>query len=180
MSADGSVTLNWAGEERKFRLAIGQLRELQESVNRWRTTIGAPLIGPNSLMRLLAAGDAWPSDVREIIRLGLIGGKDTKINLIPGLMTRYVDERPLMESTQVAQAVLLVALVGVPEDPVGKKPQAETEAETTTASSSPPSTEPDAPSDLAHEKSTTAPSGSLPPASMDSSKPTAQKPSPTP
>lgn len=178
MSADGSVTLNWAGEERKFRLAIGQLRELQENVNRWRTSIGAPLIGPNSLVRLLVAGDAWPSDVREIIRLGLIGG-GMKIDLVPALVRRYVDERPLVESTQIAQAILLVALVGVPDDPVGKKPTAGTDAETKIpASDSPPSTEPDASSATAQSRSTNSPSGNSPPASMVSSEPMNQPQSP--
>lgn len=145
MSGDGSVTLEWAGAERKFRLALGQLRELQEDLNRWRAMIGAPLIGPNSLLKLLQAGDAWPSDVRDIIRLGLIGGGESPA-AVPGLLRRYVDERPLVESTQVAQAILLVALVGVPDDPVGKKSQAEGDAGTATKSASPPSTEPAAPS----------------------------------
>lgn len=141
MSADGSVTLAWAGEERQFRLALGQLRELQENVNRWRAAIGAPVIGPSSLLRLVTEGDAWPSDVREVIRLGLIGG-GMKIDQVPALIKRYVDERPLLESTKVAQAILLVALVGVPDDPVGKKRKRRRKAEPTTASDSPPSTAP--------------------------------------
>jgi hypothetical protein len=120
VSADGSILLGWAGEDRKFRLGIGQLRELQENVNRWRAEIGAPLIGPMSLARSLQAVDAWPGDVREVIRLGLIGG-GTPIAQVPALVARYVDERPLAESTVVAHAVLIAALVGVPDDPVGKK-----------------------------------------------------------
>jgi hypothetical protein len=141
MSADGSVTLAWAGEERKFRLAIGQLRELQENVNRWRVNIGAAPIGPSSLLRLLMGGDAWPDEVREIVRLGLIGGGEVGIALVPGLIKRYVDDRPLVESTQVAQAVLLSAMVGVPDDPVGKKPKRRRKTQAT-SSASPASTEP--------------------------------------
>lgn len=123
MSADGSITLSWGGEDRKFRLALGQLRELQENVNKWRAAINAPLIGPAGLMRQLSEADAWPGDVREIIRLGLIGAKEIPIGEVPALIRRYVDERPLAESTSIAHAVLLAAIVGVPDDPVGKKPK---------------------------------------------------------
>lgn len=146
MSADGSVMLPWAGEERKFRLAIGQLRELQESVNRPRVAMGAKPIGPRTLLTIISDSDGWPDEIREVIRLGLIGG-GMPIDRVPALVRRYVDERPLFESAPVAQAILLTALVGVPDDPVGK-PAAETAATeaTMTASSSPQSTAPAAPS----------------------------------
>lgn len=163
MSADGSVTLPWAGENRRFRLAIGQLRELQEGVNKWRVAIGAPPIGPRTLLRLLVEGDGWIDEIREVIRLGLIGG-GMKIDLVPGLVKRYVDERPLMESAQVAQAILLTALVGDVDDPVGKHPAetAATEARAT-ASSSPQSTAPVARSGSARGKSTISRSGNSAP-----------------
>src|SRR5262245_6961708 len=100
LMGDGSVVLNWAGEERRFRLRIGELRELQENVNKAR---GAYPIGPWSLYKLVAGMDGWPDDMREIIRLGLIGG-GTRIELVPGLVKRYFDERPLLESAPVAAA----------------------------------------------------------------------------
>jgi hypothetical protein len=178
MSADGSVTLAWAGEERKFRLAIGQLRELQENVNRWRVNIGAVPIGPSSLLRLLMGGDAWPDEVREIVRLGLIGGGEVSIALVPGLIKRYVDDRPLVESTQVAQAVLLSAMVGVPDDPVGKKPKRRRKTRAT-SSASPASTEQDAQSDSLQTRSTACPSGSSLPVSTGSTGPMAESPNPT-
>lgn len=147
MSADGAITLDWAGEARKFRLAIGQLRELQEAVNRPRAAIGAPLIGPRTLLALLSGGDAWPDEIREVVRLGLIGG-GMPIDRVPGLVKRYIDERPLLESASVAQVILLVALVGAQGDPVGKKKarQKRRATEPMTVSSSQPSTAPVAPS----------------------------------
>src|SRR5215211_100792 len=140
MSADASLTLEWADGEYRFRLAIGQLRELMENINRPRASIGAPTVGPMSLLGLLTGRDAWPDDAREIIRLGLIGGGSTPVEATR-LVKLYVDARPWIESMPTAQMVLMAALVGVPDDVVGKKPAEKTETEATTASSSPRSTD---------------------------------------
>ena len=86
--------------------------------------------------RLTLSSDAWPNDVREILRLGLIGGGMKPFEAL-AMVKRYVEERPLLESMLVAAAVMQAALAGVPDDPVGK-PQAETAPQT--VSSSPQST----------------------------------------
>lgn len=169
MSADGSVTLIWAGEERKFRLAIGQLRELQESINKNR---GAHPIGPWSLFQLVNKGDAWLDDLREIIRLGLIGG-GTRIELVPGLIKRYVDERPMLESAPVAAAILGIALVGDQLDQIVKKNPSD-EATTTILSNSPSSTDRAQQSGSPLDRLTNAPSGNSQHASMDTIERTAQ------
>jgi hypothetical protein len=169
MSGDASIELDWAGDQRRFRLAIGQLRELQESINRPRAAIGAPTIGPRSLLRMLGDGDAWPDEVREIIRLGLIGG-GTPIGEVPALVRRYVDERPLLESAPVAQAILLTALVGPASDQIAQKKTKRT-ASQATSSSSLSSTERDAQLDSRPEKSTSSRSGNSSPASKGSNEP---------
>jgi hypothetical protein len=74
MSADGGITLFWGDDEHRFRLAIGEFRELQECVNLRRLKIGAGIVGPMSLLNSLRISDAWPDDVRDILRLGLVGG----------------------------------------------------------------------------------------------------------
>jgi hypothetical protein len=132
MSRDGSITLTWGDGEHRFRLAIGQLRELQEKCD----------AGPAEIAVRLADGRWRVNDVRETIRLGLIGG-----GMPPGdalkLTVRFVDERPWLESVPAAQAVLMAALVGAPEEPVGKPGAAEAETEAAMdASPSPPSTAP--------------------------------------
>ncbi len=67
---DGSVTLrNSAMRRYTFRIAFGQWRELQESVNRPRLELGEPPLGPMVLLRCLLDGNAWPHDLREVIRL---------------------------------------------------------------------------------------------------------------
>lgn len=176
MSADGSISLAWADGDHKFRLAIGQLRELQETINRARVAIGAPPIGPMSLLRLLRTTDAWPDEIREVLRLGLIGGGKKPLEAL-ALVKRYVDDRPLGESAPVALAVLTAALVGAPDDIVGKNSAAgKTTTEATTASSSPLSTASAPPSDGTQDQPTTPPSGSSAPPLKDGTKPMAVNP----
>jgi hypothetical protein len=148
-SGDGSIMLDWGGETRRFRLKIGQFRELQEAINRPRCALGAQPIGPNTFYHLLASGDAWPHEVREVIRLGLIGG-GLPLAQVPGLMRRYFDEQPLPESALIAPGIFAAGYAGPPEDQAGKKADAET---TTSRSPSPPSMAPAAPSDSLQERS---------------------------
>lgn len=106
----GEVELKFADGAYLFRLAIGQLRELQEKT-------GA---GPLALLRRLHDGTWLVDDCRETIRLGLIGGGlDPRKAL--GLVERYVDERPVMEASILAQAVLMPVLFQSEEDrPLGE------------------------------------------------------------
>ncbi|MFC7399591.1 gene transfer agent family protein [Chelatococcus sp. GCM10030263] len=119
MSSDGSITFPWADGEYRFRLAIGQLRELQDKCS----------AGPAEIVQRLSIGSWRVDDVRETLRLGLIGG-----GLKPGdaliLIKRYVDERPWLENITPAHVVLMAALVGDPDEPVGKDEAAATEPET--------------------------------------------------
>lgn len=123
MSAeDGSFTrLDW-GEPVQFRLAIGECRQVQDVINRPRVEIGMPPLGPSSLIRLLLTGDAWPHEVREIIRLGLTGA-GMKNDRAMVLIKRHVDPPgKWTEATALAALIVSSALNGPPEDPVGKKP----------------------------------------------------------
>lgn len=105
----GKVRLVWGDGEHDFKLAIGHLRELQDKCK----------AGPPEILRRLSMNEWHVDDVRETIRLGLVGGGKTPSDAFVSVV-RYVDERPLLESAQVAMAVLMAALVGVPDDPVGK------------------------------------------------------------
>lgn len=145
MSGDGtgSVTMAWGDGEYRFRLAIGQLRELQAKVNEPRVKVGAKPLGPRGLLRALIAGEEWIDDAREIMRLGLIGGGN---GMTPpkalNLVQQYVDGRPIAESVVPATVILMAAVSGVEGDDVGKKEAAETavsERTTTDLSPSPQS-----------------------------------------
>jgi Phage tail tube protein, GTA-gp10 len=131
MSADGSVTLAWGdSEERKFRLSIAALIELQEKCK----------AGPPEILDRLLSGRWKVEDIRETLRLGLVGG-GAKPEEALALRARYVDTR-LQESALVAQAVLMAALVGVKDDPVGKREAVPDATGATVASPPPLSTEP--------------------------------------
>ena len=66
--SDGTITREDWGEPVSFRLGIGECRQLQDAINRPRVEMGFTPLGPMSLLRLLATGDAWHHEVREVIR----------------------------------------------------------------------------------------------------------------
>lgn len=153
MSRDGSITLVWGDGERRFRLRIGELRELQEKTGN---------SGPSEIALRLSNGRWRIDDIRETLRLGLIGGGTAPADAYM-LISRYVDppERPWAENIPPAQAVILASIIGVPEEPLGKDQPAGENATTTTTegSNSPTSTAPGPPWDSIPAKSTNGASG---------------------
>jgi hypothetical protein len=152
MSRDASVTLAWGDGEHRFRLPIGQLRELQEKTQ----------LGPLALLRRVLDGGWRLDDLRETIRLGLIGGGMAPVDAL-GLVARYVDGRPLTESVLPAYRVLQAVIYGTPdmaEDTAGKGEPPPDAATSGDGSTSPLSTEQGPPPDSLPETSMTAASGS--------------------
>lgn len=130
MSKDASISFAWADGEHRFRLPLGQLRELQDKCD----------AGPPAIMARLNT-DTWRvDDIRETIRLGLIGGGMSPSEAYRKV-ARYVDERPLMENVVPARLILMAALIGDPSETVGKPEAAEAETEAMDALPSPPSME---------------------------------------
>lgn len=141
MSADGSIELVWADAPRRFRIAIGEFRGLQDSVNARRVAIDAQPIGPSALLHALRTNNAWPDDVRDVLKAGLIGG-GIAYPAAQKLLTRHFDNKPLIEHTKAAFLILLAALVGVPDDePSKKKTETPVTTEKMDQSNSQPSTE---------------------------------------
>jgi Phage tail tube protein, GTA-gp10 len=138
MSADGSIVIACFGDEYRFRLAIGEMRELYEAVNRPRVAIGATVIGPMDILTGLQSGNGWPNDVREIIRLGLIGG-GMKPDRALVLIKRFVEPPGLLLSAEViAYRVLLSALTpSEADESVGKAEPVEDEMATAESASKP-------------------------------------------
>lgn len=121
--------MEWGDGEHRFRLPIGQLRELQEKCS----------AGPAEILLRIVSQKWLIDDIRETVRLGLIGGGMPPVTA-SALVKRYVDERPLFENTRPAQVILMAALAGVEDEPTGKEetPEAATE---NTGSNSPLSTD---------------------------------------
>lgn len=113
MSRLGAVTLQFGDDEYSFRLRMAQLMELDEKTE----------VGPQYMLIEFSAGKARVPWIREIIRLGLIGGGKTPTEAFT-IVKRYVDERPIVESTLHAQAILAAAVVGMPEDTPPEKQEA--------------------------------------------------------
>lgn len=128
MSHDASVSFDWADGHYRFRLPIEQLLELQVKCD----------AGPPEIHARLASARWRVEDLRETIRLGLIGGGLTPVKALE-LTRAYVDQRPLHESVNPAFAILTAALVGVPGDqPEEGAPSKKAGAETGTPDGSPP------------------------------------------
>lgn len=137
---------HFGGAVREFRLNIAQLRELQEICEAGPATILARLISVQpqsvgmkrpepenykkesddpdfiadfniySILRSFG-GDWRVDDVREPIRLGLIGAGMTPTDAFV-LVSRYVDTRPLTENFGLAAAIILKSLSS--DDTLGK------------------------------------------------------------
>lgn len=110
MSRDGSITAEFGGRDEKFRLGLAELEELQDVTGR----------GPEWLANRFRDGDWRVKDLRQVLRIGLIGGgldlKDAEARC-----RRYFDEIPrLIDHKSIAFTLLMTALLGPEEDPPGK------------------------------------------------------------
>jgi len=136
MSRDGSVTFTWGDGEHTFKLAIGQVRELEEKRD----------AGIRLILQRVTNKSWYVDDLRETLRLGLIGGGMSPVAALK-LVQRYFDERPLLESEKPAFSVLYEAMAGFEDEPLGKPAAAKAPDLSAESSPSPPSTEPAPPSD---------------------------------
>lgn len=111
MSATGTRTIVWANGEDVFCIAkVGLILDLEDKCKS----------GFAVVMARLESGAWGINDVREPIRLGLIGG-GMKPEAAMAAVRRHVDENPLAHSVLVAYEVVKAAMFGVPDDPVGQK-----------------------------------------------------------
>jgi hypothetical protein len=119
MSATGSRSIIWANGEDVFCIAkVGLILDLEDKCK----------AGFSVVMARLENGVWGLNDVRETIRLGLIGG-GMKPDKAMEVVRRHVDENPLAQSVLVAYEILKAAMFGVPDDPVGVDPKKEEPAE---------------------------------------------------
>lgn len=137
MSRSAEVTLSFGGEDRLFRLPIGRLRALQEKVD----------CGPYELLRRFMSGTWRVDDLRETIYQGLVGG-GMEAPAAGQLMKSDFDDLPLTQFVPVANAVIMAALAGVDDEPVGEseageaKPKRRSRAKSSASASSTKSAQP--------------------------------------
>jgi hypothetical protein len=112
MTANGTVLVAWAGGEDQFCLAkVGLILDLEAKCD----------AGIAVVFTRLGSGTWRLQDVRETIRLGLIGGGMDPAKAIEAVR-RHVDEGPLTSSVLLAYSIIEAVMVGVKNDPVGKQP----------------------------------------------------------
>lgn len=109
MSRAARVTLDFAGEARDFALPIGRLRALQEKVD----------CGPMELLRRYLADEWRVDDLREVLLQGLIGG-GMDSPAATTLLRQDFDDLPLKPFVMLCQAVVMAAVVGVEDEPLGE------------------------------------------------------------
>jgi hypothetical protein len=111
MSRDGRIELTFAGDLRIFRLKNENLFALEDICD-------CPC--EEILNRLSSAGFSRVRDIRETIRLGLIGaGCDGKI--AARMVDEHVSDGALAEHKLVAFCILAAAWSGDPREQVGKE-----------------------------------------------------------
>lgn len=121
------VEIDWADGTYLFRLTVPCAIELEQKCDAPFTVIHSRL----------AANAYKVADVRETVRLGLIGGGLSPPKALD-LVKKYIDERPITESWLVARAILGGLLFGFEAEPLGN-PEAAPTADPP-ASTPPPST----------------------------------------
>ena len=136
MSRSGKTEFDWADGHHAFRLGISELEELQEKTG----------TGPFEVLVRLARHTWRVADVREPLRLGLIGG-GMAAGTARTLVERYAGPGQLLDAVPPAMAVLNAAIAGPDDEAVaapGGNGAAAKEAEATppAGSPSPPSTDP--------------------------------------
>lgn len=103
---DGSVTFTWGGDERRFRLPIDQCLALEEKRG----------CGLAEIRMRLVEGRWYVADVRETIRLGLMG---VGVEALPArqLVDEFCSDGRLQESVLAAVVIVSAALVSPENEP---------------------------------------------------------------
>jgi len=106
---DARIELDWADGTYSFRLAWGELAQLQEACD----------AGPYVIFERLRRSTWRIEDISNVIRLGLIGGGMTPADALKKTRA-YVEDRPPVESLTFALGILSAGLLGAPDEPVGE------------------------------------------------------------
>lgn len=125
-----TIEREWGDGVYRFRLGLGELREIQE-----KTGTGALL-----LLRRMATHGWFIDDIREVLRLGLIGAGTEPVKALK-LVDRYCEpsKNALLPCVELAVTLLGRAISGPEDDPVGN---GEAGKVATESSTSPQSTGP--------------------------------------
>lgn len=96
------IDRDFGGDRQRFGLRLGEVGELERLCN----------AGVAGILYRLSTSQFYHADVRETLRLGLIGGGLSPPDAL-ALIKIYFDGRPLVESLQIAIDILLAHVHGI-------------------------------------------------------------------
>lgn len=129
MSRHGAIEQPFGDGDHTFRLGLAEIEELERKRD----------LSIFEIVERLRLRQCRLSDISEVLRIGLVGGGMPPVEAL-ALVRRYVDERPIDESRDIAYAVGLAALMRVHSNEL-ETPPGEAEAAKSSVSTSPQSTE---------------------------------------
>lgn len=131
MNLRGETTIDWADGTYTFRLTLAGAIELESKCD-----------SPIAVIHHRLIANAYKvSDVRETIRLGLIGGGLDPVKAL-ALVRSYVEDRPLAESWIIARTIMGGMFYGFEEHPISDPQEAAPVHPSPSASTPPASTRP--------------------------------------
>lgn len=107
MNHRAEIATDWADGTYAFRLTVAGALELESKCDAAIAVVA----------QRLNSGAYRINDVRETIRIGLIGG-GSKPDAALRLVRTYVDDRPLMESAVLARVIMGGLMFGFAESPL--------------------------------------------------------------
>lgn len=135
MSRSGEIVRSFGGEDRLFRLGIGEWRKVQEACNAGPSEILARLAPPfQALRRGVSFQDVVGSgllghwrvdDIRVVLFHGLLGAGEPHAKALD-LVKTWVDGRPLLEPLPAAYEVVYASVCGAEDEPASGEPRGET------------------------------------------------------
>jgi Phage tail tube protein, GTA-gp10 len=104
----------FAGQERSFDLRIGEIQALERACS----------CGIFGLLMRIGSHQAYAADIRETIRLALIGGGETDAASTTLIMAE-IDGRPLSEHLPLAAEIIKSVIDGLPQQTEEEMAEAE-------------------------------------------------------
>ncbi len=119
------VVLTWAGGRTRFEIDVAAWLLTETAANRLREVLGRLTVGAwgvGDVVNTIAAGLKGPTAAgaglydREALATAVRAGNGVGENEVERLVARHVRAHPLGESVELAQAILIAAIYGLPRE----------------------------------------------------------------
>lgn len=110
-----AIVRDYAGAERKFRLRVADILDLEEATKRPISELYGAIIGQKFRIE----------DIRQTVVRGLVGG-GSPVDEAKRLVSERIDALPLIEHVIIAQSLMVITMTGI-EPPAGDAKRADTD-----------------------------------------------------